>query len=1310
MADLLSIPAFRQRYDALLEQLPSRDIVLFLAILIYLRWADFQEAELEAIAAFDNTTYEPVLPASLHWRTWHHLRPDELFHVLTERLPAALHQLHNSRHNALATQLHRLASPVKIFSKLDPYSLAEFAHMLATLPFETLTDRRQLLDTFDDFFEASQDKYFGEFKTPRHIAKLMVELSAPSAGESVYDPCFGSAGLLTAANSYVLRTEEQTNARYGGASLTISGIEQNESAYIIGLTRLVLAGIDDPQIELGNSLERTPLNNPKQDGFDVVIANPPFGLRTNTASRDQFPVRSSDATGLFIQHALAQLRPGGRAVIVVPQGILFRGGQEKKLRQFLLEQHTVEMVVALPGTTFMPFAGVKSSILVLRRGGSTEQVRMVDAEPFFEEGKGRLPATISASMINSLVEKVHEPKPSDCCWDVDVATLTETDFDFTPRRRDKSDLSVILQSIRSEVELVKLWDCCQIRSGRSIRSADLVDEPTKVHSPQADQQSIFKETKAKRTQQRLFEPIPFIRIKDIKKGQINKGTLWIKEETAIGIGGNWKLRAGDVLLSKSGTIGKVGIVRNGAVGAIAASGLYVLRVDETRLDPHYLAGYLNSSDCRTWLKDRASGAVINHLTKRIIETIPVPLPPLQLQQRVVTDSRERGLDLLTYLTQLLTEGESDAIAEWVEKELKDLPTDAETISDPLNFTLLEQLATDAQALTKVTLANAGGALIAWTIPFYRAILSLRGVGNMPHGPGLFSILQESAQGLKRAETTIEGQLPSEVKARRLTLFVIKWLNQSIAALLSNLQLVFNTDTSTLRAGEIQELVLSIHNKSPLPLRELEIILNPEWGHDSLKYLAENSSEKIVLRSVAPKTAGQFALIVRWSALTLDGNQVEGQQEIGLEVLSEVLEEKSKLADIGSSPYVCGDPIRPERNDVFFGRENLLEQIRRQIVQSGNVVLLEGNRRAGKSSILRHLEGVGPVPSWIGVYCSLQGAEGSQEGPGVPTVAVFRELASSIAKGLVALGGETPLPNGSVLAIGKKIGIARACREGISEESPFADFRDYAETALEVVEEQELGILLMLDEFDKLQEGIDNGITSPQVPENIRFLVQTYPRFSAILTGSRRLKRLREEYWSALYGLGTLFDVTSLPQEAAQRLITEPVKGRLTYSREAVERTISLTNGQPYLLQCLCNRIFDLAAQLNTRSVNLDLADQAGDLLAENNEHFASLWDYVRSDRRRFILGLCHKKADDPDPLRFGFLLELLSSHGVEVSDETLIADIEFLRELELIELVGKSGSGHYTLSIPLMGRWIDRQHDFVVLKKKARMETEDHDD
>lgn len=372
-----------------------------------------------------------------------------------------------------------------------------------------------------------------------------------------------------------------------------------------------------------------------------------------------------------------------------------------------------------------------------------------------------------------------------------------------------------------------------------------------------------------------------------------------------------------------------------------------------------------------------------------------------------------------------------------------------------------------------------------------------------------------------------------------------------------------------------------------------------------------------------------------------------------------------------------------------------------------MVLLEGNRRSGKSSILCHLEGSKAIPGWMGIYCSLQGAEGSASGAGVPTVEIFRAMARSIAASLQSLGDETPLPDGTMLPAGKKLGISKSCFNGISEGSAFSDFRDYVEVALDRLSQHNLGLLLMLDEFDKIQEGIESGVTSPQVPENIRFLVQTYPRFSTILTGLLRLRRLREEYWSALFGLGTRFGVSSLSQEAARRLVIEPVKGRLAYSREAVELAIELTAGHPFLLQCLCNRFFDMAAQLKMRSVTVDMVDRAADEMIDNNEHFAAAWDDIGSDRRRFLLALCQRESGSPDPFSFGVIREKLNTYGIELGEDSLIADLESLRELEMINLAGEVSDGHYILKIPLMGKWIERQHDFNILKSRAKSEMED---
>lgn len=201
--------------------------------------------------------------------------------------------------------------------------------------------------------------------------------------------------------------------------------------------------------------------------------------------------------------------------------------------------------------------------------------------------------------------------------------------------------------------------------------------------------------------------------------------------------------------------------------------------------------------------------------------------------------------------------------------------------------------------------------------------------------------------------------------------------------------------------------------------------------------------------------------------------------------------------------------------------------------------------------------------------------------------------------------------------------------------------------------------------------------------------------------------LREEYWSALFGLGTRFGVSALDRDEARRLVVEPVKSKLTFSPESVEWAISATACQPFLLQCLCNRIFDFAAQTKTRSITLDVVIEAGAVLVKDNEHFASLWGYAGSYRRRLILMLCAQRKGATEQVTFGELQELLTQRGIEITDEKLDADLSYLRELELIDLVGTSGDIHYQLAIPLMAAWMETHQDFDAILRQAQAEVEE---
>src|SRR5204863_15227 len=153
--------------------------------------------------------------------------------------------------------------------------------------------------------------------------------------------------------------------RRSSALLEVAGIEINDSAFLIGLTRMVLAGIDVPRLELGDSLDREALSSPSRQGFDVVLANPPIGTRTSRENwrYKHFAFPTNESAGLFIQHALSQLKPQGRAIVAVPDGFLFRSGPERELRRYLIEQGQVEAVIGLPPGAFAPYTSVKGSLL-----------------------------------------------------------------------------------------------------------------------------------------------------------------------------------------------------------------------------------------------------------------------------------------------------------------------------------------------------------------------------------------------------------------------------------------------------------------------------------------------------------------------------------------------------------------------------------------------------------------------------------------------------------------------------------------------------------------------------------------------------------------------------------------------------------------------------------------------------------------------------------------------------------------------------------------------------------------------------------
>jgi type I restriction enzyme M protein len=223
-------------------------------------------------------------------------------------------------------------------------------------------------------FADDAGKKGGEFYTPKMVVRLMVECLAPDAGMSVYDPTCGSGGMLLEAIEYLKRHGKDRRA------LTLYGQERNLNTWAICKMNMFLHGIDDVFIERGDTL-REPKHLVAEGSkalmtFDRVLANPPFSLKEwgqeqwskgDKFGRDVYgcpPASYGDLA--FVQHMVASVKPGGMMAVVVPHGVLFRGGAEGTIRQKVLEQDLIEAVIGLGANLFYG-TGIPACVLICRR-------------------------------------------------------------------------------------------------------------------------------------------------------------------------------------------------------------------------------------------------------------------------------------------------------------------------------------------------------------------------------------------------------------------------------------------------------------------------------------------------------------------------------------------------------------------------------------------------------------------------------------------------------------------------------------------------------------------------------------------------------------------------------------------------------------------------------------------------------------------------------------------------------------------------------------------------------------------------------
>jgi type I restriction enzyme M protein len=272
------------------------------------------------------------------------------------------------------------------FTIPTPALLAKVVDLLEAVPME---DR----DTKGDLYEymlgriaaAGQN---GQFRTPRHIIRMMVELTAPQPTDVICDPACGTAGFLVTAGEYLRERHPNVlhdeRLREHFHRRMFHGFDFDNTMLRIGSMNMLLHGVENPDIRYRDSLAQDHAG--EEEKYTLVLANPPFAgsLDYENTAKDLLQIVKTKKTELlFLALFLRLLKPGGRAAVIVPDGVLFGSSTaHKELRRMLVEDQKLDGVVKLPGGVFRPYAGVSTAILLFTKtnSGGTDHVWFYDIE------------------------------------------------------------------------------------------------------------------------------------------------------------------------------------------------------------------------------------------------------------------------------------------------------------------------------------------------------------------------------------------------------------------------------------------------------------------------------------------------------------------------------------------------------------------------------------------------------------------------------------------------------------------------------------------------------------------------------------------------------------------------------------------------------------------------------------------------------------------------------------------------------------------------------------------------------------------
>jgi type I restriction enzyme M protein len=364
--------------------------------IMFLKFLDDMERAREDEAILSGEPFRPIVSAPYRWRDWAGDREsaftgDDLLEFLSSqktRLPDGTEGegLFRFLRSFQGSDIPQRAVVGNIFRNTqnrmaDGYLLRNVIALVDGIHFDSADEIHTLGHLYESMLKEMRDASgdSGEFYTPRPVVRLMVEVSNPQLGETVYDPAAGTGGFLCEAFRHLQAQADTVERRAVLQAHSILGGEAKALPYLLCQMNLLLHGVESPNVGMDNSLKVRLGEIGEQDRVDVILTNPPFGGEEEPSIQNGFPhdKRTSETALLFLQLIMRKLHrqpKPGRAAVVVPNGTLFADGVAARIKEELLKEFNLHTLVRLPVGIFAPYTSIPTNLLFFEAGAPTQEI------------------------------------------------------------------------------------------------------------------------------------------------------------------------------------------------------------------------------------------------------------------------------------------------------------------------------------------------------------------------------------------------------------------------------------------------------------------------------------------------------------------------------------------------------------------------------------------------------------------------------------------------------------------------------------------------------------------------------------------------------------------------------------------------------------------------------------------------------------------------------------------------------------------------------------------------------------------------